>query len=149
MIKKTRPSDQKHDVKKMIQLRNQGVSLGDIAKVTGAPKASVHVILRDVQSMLATPEQLEEYRTQQAAVMDTIGMAYGQRLLDEDAIKGASALQAASVLGIVTDKARLIRGESTSNSLVLHANAASMVADAWGKGHVIEAEPIHADDPCG
>ena len=85
--------------------------------------------------MLVPSEQLEEYRANQAAVMDSIGMVYGQRLLDEDAIKGASALQAATVLAIATDKSRLIRGESTSNSIVLHANACQSASDAWGSGH--------------
>ena len=131
----------------MIQLRNQGASLGDIAKVTGTPKASVHVILRDVEAMLAPPEQLERYREQQAGVMDTIGMVYGQRLLDEDAIKGASALQAATVLAIATDKSRLIRGESTQNHLVIHANAAIRSAESWERPAAIEAEVVDHGQP--
>lgn len=144
MTQKHKHAPSKYDIKKMIQLRNQGASMGDIAKVTGAPKSSVHLILKEVKSMLVPSEQLEEYRANQAAVMDSIGMVYGQRLLDQDAIKGASALQAASVLGIVTDKSRLIRGESTSNSIVLHANACLSAADAWGDGHssTVDAETV-------
>lgn len=131
------------NVRKMIQMRNLGASLGDIAKATGTPKSSVHAVLKDVADMLAPPDQIERYRAQQSEVMDTIGMVYGARLLDEDAIKGASALQAATVLAIATDKSRLIRGESTSNNLVIHANAALKSAEDWGNGHVIDVSPCN------
>lgn len=128
------------NVKQAIQLRNKGASLQEIAQLQGVSKQAVHAVLRDVQGMIAPPEQIEEYRAQQAAVMDTIAMAYGQRLLDQDAIKASSALQAASVMGICIDKSRLISGQSTSNSLIIHASASDTACTRWGDGHVLDAE---------
>ena len=133
------------DPLKALELRAKGVRQTDIAEMMGVSSAAVCQQLSRVEAMLAPQAELEQYRAKQAEVMDSIAIEYGARLLNPDAIKGASALQAASVLGIVTDKARLIRGESTSNSLVLHANAAQLAAESWGSGHRGDPSAIGAE----
>ena len=115
MNKKTYKKTNTADIRKMLELRNNGATISNIADVTKCPRSTVHYILKDIQSMTGTSVKVDEYRRQQADVMDTIAAAYSARLLDDDAIKGASALQAASVMGIAVDKSRLIKGQSSAN----------------------------------
>lgn len=130
----------KVDPVRAMELRQKGLTLQEIAESTGVSRQAVHQQINRVTALLAAPQELEQYRERQAEIMDSIGIRYGARLLDEDAIKGASALQAASVLGIVTDKARLIRGQNTGTVLVVHANAVRESAKIW------EAEVVDNSD---
>ena len=131
----------KVNITKAIKMKVQGASYQDIADSQGVAKQSIQQAIKPILDMVADPETLESYRAQQAAVMDTIAMAYGSRLLDGDAIKGSSALQAASVMGICIDKSRLISGQSTSNSLIIHASASDTACTRWGDGHVLDTDP--------
>lgn len=113
----------------VMKLRHKGLSVNKVAEITAIPRSTVYAIERSVTDMIASTEELNQYREQQAAVMDTIAMAYGSRLLDKDAIKGASALQAASVMGIAVDKSRLIKGQSSVNIAMLFSQAMTPGAD--------------------
>jgi hypothetical protein len=128
------------NLKKAIMLRAKGMTKTQIAEHFNVTPAAIHQQLSKVEAMLASTADLQAYRDNQAEFMDSIGIRYGERLLQEDAIKGASALQAASVLGIVTDKARLIRGQNTGTVLVIHENAVRAAAKVW------DAEPAQIVD---
>lgn len=138
-------SGRKVDIKQVIKMRNAGASLQTIAETQGVSKQAIHLMLKDVASMIAPPEQLEQYRAKQADILDTVAMAYSSRLLDEDAIKGASALQAASVLGISIDKSRLISGQSTQNLAVLSYFGGLVEAFGSNEAAEVQGEAVDAD----
>ena len=127
------------DVGKALELKHKGLSMQEIGNQFGVSKQAVHQHICRIEKLLASPQELEKYREKQAEVMDSIGIRYGERLLDEDAIKGASALQAATVMAISVDKARLIRGQNTATVLVVHANAVREASKAW------DADPEDAE----
>lgn len=123
------------DAIKALELKSRGVKQTEIAQMMGVSPAAICQQISRVEAMLAPAPELEQYRAKQAELMDSIAIEYAAQALNPDVVKGASALQAATVLAIATDKSRLIRGESTSNSIVLHANACQSASDAWGSGH--------------
>ena len=134
------PLPRKLDIPKAVKAKARGQSYAQIAKDQGVHPSTVHQALKPILSMVASPEQLEEYRREQANILDTIAAKTLQSITDEDYEK-ASLLQKTTAVAVLIDKSRLISGQSTSNSLIIHANATDAACNAWGSGHVIDAEP--------
>ena len=129
----------KIDIAKAVKQRAKGLSYQDIATSQGVRKESVYLALKPILSMQANPEQLEEYRANQANILDSIAARTLQSISNEDMEK-ASLLQKATTVAVLIDKSRLISGQSTSNSLIIHANATSSACAEWGSGHVIDGQ---------
>ena len=110
---------------KAAKLNQQGLSCKAIAKVMECSPAGVHAALKSVKGMLLSDDQLQQFQSKQADILDTVSAMYLQELMDVDKIKDTKSRDAAVIVGIATEKSRLIRGQSTANTAVdiraLHA----------------------------
>ena len=136
------PTPRKLDTVRALKLRASGMSYRQIASLTNSDKSTVHQTLAPILAELADPKTTEMYRSKQAEIMDGLAAKTVASITDEDISKSGFRDRVVA-LGILTDKSRLIRGESTSNNLVIHANAAIKSAEDWGKGHVVDASPCN------
>lgn len=98
-------------ITKMIELRRKGLSYSQIGKIVGCDKSNV---VRRLAAVSADIEGLDDYKSSRADIF-----AAGQRkiiksITNKD-IKKASLLQRVTSAGILYDKERLERGESTVN----------------------------------
>jgi len=103
------------DVKKALELRQQGVTYTDIGKVFNVSKQAVEQALRPYKGKF---RQLEQYKVNRADILAEIQLEI-LKSLDCDSIKKASAYQRIGMYGILYDKERLERGESTENVSVI------------------------------
>lgn len=108
------PLPQKLNIQRAIKARVKGQSYQDIANAQGVHVTTVHQALKPIMEMIASPEQLEQYRANQAAILDTIA-ARTLASITEDDLQKASLLQKATTTAVLIDKSRLISGQSTQN----------------------------------
>lgn len=111
--------ERKVNVRSVIKMRNAGATLQQIADAQKVSKPAIHYVLKDIASMILPDEQLQEYRSKQADVLDSISATYASHMLNEAVIKETKSRDAGVIVGIAIDKSRLIQGQSTSNASVM------------------------------
>ena len=98
-------------IQSVIEYRNKGLSLGEIAKLTGCSKQNIH---QRLESVGYDKENLEYFKKHRGDVFAFIQ----SRLLnsiDDETIKGMNAYQRIIGASIMYDKERLETGKSTAN----------------------------------
>ena len=110
-IPTVQPADQKKVIGKMIL---KGNTEREIAAVTGLPKTTIH---RRIKEIKQNPEFIE-FVENKADVMEAIQHEFIQ-LADRDTVKKMLERRGFTDLGILEDKIRLLRGESTANISIL------------------------------
>ena len=111
--------DPRMDTGKMLELRLKGLSYAEIGRVAGGmAKQSIEQRLSKFKRLLEHPEQVHAYREHEAEILDSVSMELTTSLIDDVRRKGKKALsgyQKVGMFGILFDKRRLLRGESTAN----------------------------------
>ena len=120
------PSPQKVNVQKAIKQKMQGMSYQAIADSQGCSKTRVLRLLQPILQDLADPETVAYYRKEQANILDGLA-AKTVASISTEKLENASFRDLCVGVGILTDKSRLIQGQSTSNSsIMLRAVMATM-----------------------
>jgi hypothetical protein len=103
-------------ISKIIELRNKKLTYSQIGKILGCSRENICMRLQPFRHSIENIKQVKDNRADTLAVIsDTVLNS----LTIED-IKKASAYQRVGMFGILYDKERLERGESTQN--VAYAN---------------------------
>lgn len=107
------------DVAKAIELRFKGLSFSEIGKLQGgvSPQAVQQRIAR-FSKFLEDPQAVTAYRDNEAQLLDGVRMELITSLVDDVRAKGKhklSGYQKVGMYGILFDKMRLLRNESTAN----------------------------------
>ena len=103
----------------------------EIAELQGVSKQAIHQALKPILSLSSDPQALEAYRENKADLLDMAQLKFLSHSVDPDQIKKLSSRDAIVSYGILFDKARLERGQSTDN-IDLHATTQDI--------HAIQAE---------
>ena len=104
------------DVGQAIKFRiNRGWSYNEIAAKQGVSKTAVINALKPIRSLTDLPISSERYNEHREMIIDGAMAKLLVHSVAEDKLKKSSTLQLMSAYGILFDKQRLIRGESTSN----------------------------------
>src|SRR3990167_5010418 len=126
--------DTRMDTGKMLELRLKGLSYAEIGRVAGGmAKQSIEQRLSKFKRLLEHPEQVHAYREHEAEILDSVSMELTTSLIDDVRRKGKKALsgyQKVGMFGILFDKRRLLRGESTANV----SNLTQLIKAAMGDG---------------
>lgn len=100
----------------LMNLSLSGVSQTAIAKATGVSKQAVNKRLKPLLSKIPGYEQMKDYQMNNADVLDAISAGIAGSLTAKD-YKRASLLSRVNSMAALIDRSRLIRGQSTSNSV--------------------------------
>lgn len=119
----------KLDRKQAIILKTQnGLSYEQIAAINGISKQAVHeAIHKDVKAIMADQEVTRYYKEHRADVLAGLQVKALSNL-DETRLKAASALQLVTATGILYDKERLERGQTSANIGVILQDVAAIRA---------------------
>lgn len=119
--KHPRQSQSKLDVAKALKLRVQGNTCEEIGKIFGVTRQAVAQALTKFEPFVAGLESgtLTAYSEERANLFNAAELGLTASLLDPEAIQKASLRDRAVSFGIIYDKGRLERGQSTSNLSVL------------------------------
>ncbi|OGU70148.1 MAG: hypothetical protein A3H45_10505 [Ignavibacteria bacterium RIFCSPLOWO2_02_FULL_55_14] len=113
------PDRGKWDVARAFKLKLQGLSYQEVADLVGRSKSTVVQALKDFKALLDDPDKVRTFQENEASILDAARMALITSLPTEVAVKkGKRALspyQKVGMYGILFDKTRLLRGESTVN----------------------------------
>ena len=99
------------DVAQVIEYRQRGLTLSEISKILGCSKSNIYYHLEKVSEDVDALPVFKKHRA------DLLAMK-GRELynsLDAEAIAKASLSQRVVAFGILTDKERMERGETTHN----------------------------------
>jgi len=99
------------DINKAITLRVKGLSYADIGEYFGVSRQAIH---QRLQGLLPENVDIEPYKTHRADILAAKQAELLKSLTPED-IKESSPYQKVGMFGILYDKERLERGESTQN----------------------------------
>jgi hypothetical protein len=127
----------KIDIKKAIEMRLKGVSCADIGKLFGCSRQAVHQALKpyvDTDGL-----DLEVWKEKRADILAS-KQATALQALDAEDIKKASPKDKALIFGILYDKERLERGQSTSNVSVLFQ--VSEEAENLQRAEFVDCDPV-------
>lgn len=113
----------KIDLEKALDLRIKGVPVSDIAKLFKVTETQVY---RRLKRYKTDPANVVDFRKSKAKKMEFIQAEILASITPED-IKKTPFIQRVTSFGILEDKIRLIRGESTSN-----VNLQGVLANATG-----------------
>lgn len=116
-------------IEKIIKYRKQGLSINEIGDLVGISKQAVY---QRLQPYLHELDTLEDYKTHRADIIALKGKEILKHL-DSNRLEKASAYQLAGMYGILYDKERLERGESTQNVASVHGDIESIRALKLGK----------------
>jgi AraC-like DNA-binding protein len=103
----------KVDIQKAVELRLKGLTLEEIARQFGCSKQSVHKALKPYQDI--NPEALHAFKVGRADLLAGFQLRLIQSVTDED-LKKMSPRDKFLAFGILFDKERLERGQSTVNT---------------------------------
>ena len=92
-----------------------GYSQADIARMQGVTRQAVDQALRPFKAILSNPQSIQAFDNERDKLLSAGQAKLLVAALDGRAIKKSSTLQLASSFGILFDKQRLVRGESTDN----------------------------------
>ena len=110
------PAPPKIDTKAALRMKLKGVSDSDIAKSQGVTRGAVYKKLKPLLEKIPGAEYRAEYQDQQADILDSLAAGIISSITQKD-LKRASLLSKVNCMGVLIDKSRLIRGQSTSNSI--------------------------------
>lgn len=113
---KTR-SDCKVDTACALKMRAQGLSYAEIAKTQGTSKQAVH---RRLQALLPDADT-DAYKAMRADILSKMQLKVLETI-DDESIQKAPLAARAMAFGVLYDKERLERGQSTSNMMSIHAD---------------------------
>lgn len=134
---------QKVNIRQALKGRLAGQSYDQIAKAQGVAKPTVWAALQPILKNLPNAENVELFQKQQANIFDAVSCAIVSSISNEDLTK-ATLQQKATSIGILTDKARLVSGQSTANlgiSVLLQGvSAAAQLHTAGDRSEVIDGE---------
>ena len=116
--------DRKLDVAQALKLRlTKGLSYEQIGILLGGEqpfcKQAVHQALTDFSQFLDNPELIHSATEHYSGLLDAAKLRLLRSLVDEDAIKNGSLRERATAFGILDERSRLERGQSTANLGVL------------------------------
>ena len=106
----------KIDTKVALKMKLKGATLQEIGDKFGVTRSSVQQHLKPLLTMHCAPQQLQEYQDKQADILDALSAGILAGIKKKDIAK-ASLQQKVSSMGVLIDKSRLIRGQSTNNSV--------------------------------
>ena len=134
------------DVARAFKLKLQGLSYQEIADLVGRSKSTVVEALKDFKALLDNPESIRTFRENESDILDAMRkLIIGSLPTDLAVKKGKRALsgyQKVGMYGILFDKTRLLRGESTVNLNSLSALVIGAARDfAKGKTEPIDVTP--------
>ena len=112
------PASGKLDVAKALKYRLQGLSYAEIGELMGFGHSSIHEALQKFSKMIERPDLIQSYRENEAELLDSVRMELISTLPDDIRRKGKGALsgyQKVGMYGILFDKMRLLKSESTVN----------------------------------
>ena len=106
--------DDNFDLPKALRLYyKNGNSLSEIAEVLNTPRSTVHYRLQAVLKMLPPRQEIAAYRDNKSSILDAAEYKLVCRMLDDEAIKGASVNNAAYAFQQVATQNRLEKGLAT------------------------------------
>lgn len=119
----------KLDVSKMLALKtvNQ-LSYSEIAAIDGTTPQNIHSKIKD----LLPTEETKTYQEHRADILSNLQLKLLSNL-DDDRLKKASAFQLVGAAGLLYDKERLERGQSTENIAQMHGDIAKIKAAMQNK----------------
>lgn len=119
----------KLDVSKMLELKtvNQ-LSYSEIAAIDGTTPQNIHSKIKD----LLPTEETKTYQEHRADILSNLQLKLLSNL-DDDRLKKASAFQLVGAAGLLYDKERLERGQSTENIAQIHGDIAKIKAAMQNK----------------
>jgi len=123
-------------IEKILKYRKQGLSLPEIGGILGISKQAVHQRLQPYAEEL---ENLEDYKEHRADILALKGRQILKNI-DNDRLEKASAYQLAGMYGILYDKERLERGESTHNIASIHSDIQELKALKLAQKHKIQED---------
>ena len=109
-----------YDMGKAMRLRLVNrLSYAQIGHMLGASETAVRRGLVDLEALLANPELVSAFKDNEAEVIDSARMlaiqAVGEQLADPVRRKKLDISRLTMLFGVLFDKQRLIRGQSTAN----------------------------------
>lgn len=139
-VEKSRYLPKKTSVAKLLKQKalNPSLSIRELAEINGVSKQAVSQMFQRYGIDEAYLEKFKEHRADLfAGLQDTVLAT----LTSED-IKGASLKDRTIAFGVLYDKERLERGQSTSNVATILATAVIEAGKQWTKAAVIEAQIV-------
>ena len=130
------------DVGKAFELRMKGMAYTDIAKVLGVSKQAVHSRLQRFTKTLENPECVKVYDENVDTLLSSAQLSVLDKALDRSKLKAAGTLQLVTSFGILFDKQRLVRGQSTQ----IISNC-DLTADEREQLRVLDAKIIEDQTP--
>jgi predicted transcriptional regulator len=119
----------KIDTKAALKMKLAGVPNSEIAKLQGVTRDAVYKHLTPLLKNLPSSMHLDEYQEKQADILDAIATGIVGSIKKKD-LDRASLHSKITSLGILVDKSRLVRGQSTNNSISIilarHVNDAPL-----------------------
>lgn len=136
------------DTGKMLELHLKGLSYAQIGRVAGGlAKQTICQRLSKFTKLMADPQAVKAFREHEAELLDAVRSSLITTLADDLAVKKGrqklSGYQKVGMYGILFDKMRLLRNESTANV----SNLTAIIQAALGPVGEQRREPvIQAED---
>lgn len=106
----------KIDTKEAIKLKLKGVSTTAIAKMQGVSQPAMSKRLKPLLDCIPNSGYMAEYQDNQADILDALASGIIASVSKKD-LSRASLLSKVNSMAVLIDRSRLIRGQSTSNSV--------------------------------
>jgi len=132
----------------------QGHSYPEITKLTGLSTEMVQTMIKPFAAMMEDPERIKAFKTNEPHYLDAVRMLMLQgmvdQLTDEKRRKKMDLSRLTYGYGVLFDKARLERGESTANVMTLtdliRAAHAKEIEASPAEVEIEPAQIVSADD---
>ncbi|MFI5364353.1 MAG: hypothetical protein ACHQ4J_01895 [Candidatus Binatia bacterium] len=127
-------SDATFDTSEALRLRlSKHLSYSDLGKHFGVTPETVWKRLRWFHDMVREPDQVQAFKTEEANLLDGLRMQVLANMCNPGRLERAQLRDLGVVYGILKDKERLMRGQSTSNiglrsTVILAAHGVPTVA---------------------
>lgn len=129
------------NVAKAIRHKLQGKSYQEIADNQKTSKSAIFSSIAPILKQLADPSIVDQYRKDQAQIMDGLAARTVASITDEDFTK-ATLQQKVTSVGILTDKSRLIQGQAAPTVSILFNIIRSAAAGKPGETIEVESAEI-------
>ena len=116
-------------VETILELRNKGLSMSQVATLLGCTKPNIVNRLKSINHKLNT---LKDYKSN---IGDILALKHRSVInhLTNDKLKDASAYQLVGMSGILFDKWRIAEDKSTQNIGIIHSDIAAIKAQEGDK----------------
>ena len=123
-------------IESILEYRTKGLTYEEIGNLLGCTKVNIHYRLKPYMDEI---NGLADYKKHRADVIAIKGRKILNSLTDED-IQKAPAGQRVMMYGILYDKERLERGESTHNIASIHTDIQALKAHKQANKHKMQGE---------